>query len=139
MSDIDQMRQNHPELVVRDILSLAYNSHSSDDFWETETRAVLKRRGVNKWLAVRRLLIQTKARWKKQLTYLYRTLSFYRDCKDKEWLRGYVRCLEDCRAQVRALCHSTRDVDFPTDPNKWPAAASLPVKFPTRPKKKELR
>lgn len=90
--------QNKPTLVVRDLsgyapAGLVYES--------------LLRRGVFKWLAVRRDLIRLKNTWKERVNASLerqRALSG----PDVNYERGYRKAVEECRAEVRALCHSER-------------------------------
>ena len=128
--DINNCRQNHPELVIADL-----------SVWIEPclVRAVLKERGINKWLRVRRLLIQLKSRWKEEVKALQ--LAKRQAKKDgnlrEYWkLVGYVEALTDCRQQVRALCHSPRDVDFPRTAHDFGMKAKLPTEFPRRPHKR---
>lgn len=60
-TNIWQERQNHPELVVEDARELL----GLDDFGADTLRAILLRRGVNKWLYCRTLLIRHKHEMKK--------------------------------------------------------------------------
>jgi hypothetical protein len=127
-------RQNHPELVARDLEELGVPKEV--------TREILKQRGINKWLTVRRLLIQLKDRWKGEVRRCQVLLSkgslIRASVKHRQWVRGYLAACEDHRAQVRALCHADRDIDFPPCPNCWPIEAVLPGRF-FRPGKHELR
>ena len=128
--DINNMRQNHPELIVADLSSIVPAS---------VTRHVLKSRGVNKWFRVRRLLIQLKTRWKDEINVLQEKKRLAKQCGD--WaehlkLKGYVEAMTDCRQQVRALCHSPRDVDFPENLRDLGVKCDLPVNFPKRPHKR---
>src|SRR6266566_3520257 len=123
--DINNLRQNHPELIVRDL---------ADTVAPEMVRQVLKERGVNKWLRVRRLLIQLKARWKDQIVATLLEMRTASDAR-REYLRGYRKALDDCRQQVRALCHSPRDVDWPTK-MEWPESSTLPPDFPDHPNKR---
>ncbi len=129
MSDIDNMRQNHPELVVRDLAP-----YVACDI----TRRVLKNRGVNKWLRVRRLLIKMKISWAETLGVLDQQA---RDAKAAgnhrryHRLRGQIKGVTNCRQQVRSLCHSPRDVDFPKNPRDFGEPCELP-KLPERPHKR---
>jgi len=133
--NIENMRQNHPELVVRDLARLGVP--------EEQSRHILKMRGINKWLCVRRLLIQLKNRWKGDITVAQKTIETHRahpnlsDCSI-EYVRGWLAATEQHRAQVRALCHSDRDIDFPRVASDWPTEAHLPVDF-SRPSKRTLR
>ena len=129
-ADINNMRQNHPELVVDDL---------KDYVPPDVIRWVLKTRGINKWLRVRRLLIQLKVRWKDNINELQeRKLQARRERNYKEYYKlvGYIEALTDCRQQVRALCHSPRDIDFPLDKHDFGIWCSLPGNFPQRPHKR---
>ena len=99
--------QNKPTLVVRDIKK-KYPDIDEDFIYE-----VLLKRGVFKWLSVRRELIALKHNWKKEISELNRKKT------DKE--KGYLKALEKCRSQVRALCHSERfkAPDFDKSANKF--------------------
>jgi len=130
MKDINNFRQNHPELIVRDLAEYA----------PAETiREVLKFRGVNKWLRVRRLLIQLKHHWKEEIQELD---SLKRGAKETGNMRqyhklvGYQTCLVNCRQQIRALCHSPRDIDFPETPREFGVLCELPSNFPVKPHKR---
>jgi hypothetical protein len=153
--DIQNMRQNHPELIVRDLAELDdehfFDGLTREQFNE-RVRHILKFRGVNKWFRVRKLLIQLKERWKVQAQGLEAVIKRYGqvawDNKDSDprmarkarkkaqKLRGYRQALVDCRQQVRALTHSPRDVDFPQHPREFGVACILPDDFPTRPNKR---
>lgn len=86
--------QNKPTLVVRDICE-RYPDVDPDFVYR-----VLLRRGVFKWLAVRRHLIRLKDLWKVEVRELNR--------KKTEREKGHLAALERCRAEVRALCHGPR-------------------------------
>lgn len=111
--------QNKPSLIVHDLAPYA-PAHA---VYES-----LLRRGVFKWLAVRRVLIHTKNVWRDRIT---ESIERQRDFKDMahamrglphrdarrqramllRWAaeeRGYRRGLEQCRAEVLAMCHSDR-------------------------------
>lgn len=128
--DINNYRQNHPELMVRDL-----SCYVDEDV----LRLVIKNRGINKWLRVRRLLIQLKSRWLDQLKMVHQARRLHKERgnhKDALYLQGYEAALTDCRQQVRALCHSPRDVDFPKSPRDFGIPCELPRSFPRRPHKK---
>ena len=68
-------------------------------------------RGVFKWLSVRRDLIKLKNIWKEEIK------SILKDVTERKLSRGtpeYYKsvgrreALEQCRKQIRALCHSER-------------------------------
>ena len=128
--DINNERQNHPELVARDLSPYVPSEL---------VREVLKRRGINKWLRVRRLLIQLKTSWKTRIQEVDAEKAEARHTGDMRRYRqlvGYQQCLIDCRQQVRALCHSPRDVDFPETPRDFGDVCLLPADFPVKPHKR---
>jgi hypothetical protein len=101
---IDQLKQNKPTLIVNDITT--FENVTRDTIYD-----VLLSRGVFKWFSVRRKLIKLKNIWKGRVT----TSIDYQDIASgagrwhRVWYwRGYRRALEECRAEIRALCHSPR-------------------------------
>ena len=100
---INGIRQNKPVLIARDLERLGVPFGVSMD--------ILLARGVFKWLAVRRDLIRLKNSWRARVRG---TLASLRAAKRSGcayqvgYLRGYLRALEECRAEVRSLCHSDR-------------------------------
>lgn len=94
--DIWQFEQNKPSLVVKDIVE-KYPFIEEDFIYE-----VLLRRGVFKWLTVRREFIRLKDKWKAEIRELNRKKT------DKE--KGYHNALVKCRQEIRKLCHSERFV-----------------------------
>ena len=130
MKDINNYRQNHPELIVRDLEQYVPPAIVRD---------VLKYRGVNKWLRVRRLLIQLKSRWKDDIKELEKEKDIAMmlgDIKRYHQLQGYIEAMISCRQQVRALTHSPREVDFPTVAKDFGVLCELPMDFPARPHKR---
>jgi len=128
--DINNFRQNHPELIIDDLIGFVDSPL---------LRQVLKYRGINKWLRVRRLLIQLKHRWKDDIKELQEQKLIYK--KEHDLIKyyklvGYVEAMIDCRQQIRALCHSPRDIDFPRDKHDFGIACELPSSFPKRPHKR---
>ena len=127
-ADINNFRQNHPELIVSDLSA----------FVDGETvRRVLKYRGVNKWLRVRRLLIQLKSHWREQVKGLELEKKELTG-KERYKMQGYIEAMIDCRQQIRALCHSPRDIDFPQNKHDFGTSCDLPSNFPKRPHKRWL-
>lgn len=86
--------QNKPSLIVQDITN-RYPNVSSNFIYE-----VLLKRGVFKWLSVRRDLIKLKDIWKNEIRILNR--------KKNQKEKGYYKALLKCRRCVRQLCHSDR-------------------------------
>lgn len=100
--------QNKPSLIVEDIVA-KYPNVDRDFLYET-----LLKRGVFKWLSVRRDLIRLKNSWKAIIT----AHNYHK--KDRR-LRGAIDQLISCREQVRKLCHSERYVvpDNDSRARKW--------------------
>lgn len=91
-------RQNKPSYIVRDLqgyveANIVYK--------------VLLRRGVFKWFIVRRKLIKLKNIWKERVKI---SLVMQKQAKnaDVNYWRGYRKGVEECRKEVRELCHSDR-------------------------------
>ena len=162
--DINNMKQNHPELIVRDILRwVHYCIAKKKPAHASMVRLILKYRGVNKWFRVRRLLIQLKVRWLDKIKELeeqadlikidamaHYELSDRLDDKAesvreirkaRRLIRKYHRMMGErqgvvkCRQQVRALCHSPRDIDFPYTLD-FPENCKLPEDLPEIPNKR---
>jgi len=108
-------KQNKPTLIVKDITD-KYPNIPSDFIY-----SILLKRGVFKWLAVRRDLITLKNIWRKNITNTI--ISIHKAKEDIEidimnkkspdfnklsYLRGYLKALENDRGEVRKLCHSDR-------------------------------
>jgi len=97
------VKQNKPSLIAADMAQygIPYDV----------TYAVLLGRGVFKWLAVRRDLIRLKNTWKQRVTDTIGQIGPARsegDMRHLYWLRGYLKAHEECRAELRQLCHSGR-------------------------------
>ena len=92
-------RQNKVSYVVQDLSEFA-----PPDVVYT----ALLRRGVFKWLAVRRDIIKAKDRWKLRVTRSIQLQQQASSGIDKAYQRGYRKAVEECRAEVRAMCHSDR-------------------------------
>jgi hypothetical protein len=91
-------KQNKPTLIVRD-LKEKYPEIDEDFIYE-----VLLRRGVFKWLSVRRDLIKLKNKWKTEITELCRQQTIKKDRKKS----GRLGMIMRLREEVRKLCHSER-------------------------------
>jgi len=130
IKNIEGFEQNNPQLVIDDL-----REYIDPKLVE----ASLMRRGVNKWLRVRRLLIQLKHRWLERIDFLEEEAQ-HRKAAGKfnqaRTLRGRRAELIDCRQQVRSLCHSPRLF-------AWTALSTqdirLPDDFPQRPHKRWFR
>lgn len=111
-STIWNCRQNKPTQIVHDLIPHIEGDRPGS--WGARADliyGVLLKRGVFKWLAVRRDLIRLKNEWKERLKAAdfdglsaRRKGNRYRDV----YMRGYRQALLECRMEVRALCHSDR-------------------------------
>ena len=139
-------RQNHPELVCMD----AQAELGLNDVQTQKLRDILMRRGINKWLFVRRMLITLKHQWRDQIqdlddeVGLLKMIPNFQDHKKENRKRKKINRLRErrnvpiqVRQQVRALCHSTRLVFWPRNPKVWPMHPALPSNFGcTKPNKR---
>lgn len=101
-----QEKQNKVSLIVTDICKLL-----DDDEWISgnELYEILLRRGVFKWFACRRQLIKLKYIWRDRITASIEAQKLFKDRQELVWYwRGYRKALEECRAEVREICHSDR-------------------------------
>jgi len=130
IKDINNYEQNHPELIISDL---------GMEIDPEKLRGILKYRGINKWLRVRRLLIKLKHRWKDEIIELQSEKALAKELGiwDRYYMiKGMLEMLIDCRQQTRALCHSPRDIDFPHDKHDFGVSCELPQSFPSRPHKR---
>ena len=102
-ANIWEIAQNKPSLIVKDMLQYGVPKDI--------THNVLLSRGVYKWLAVRRRLIKLKNTWKEGIKNTIQAIQVAK--KDNSqyhiaYYRGYLKAYEECREEVRALCHSDR-------------------------------
>jgi len=96
--------QNKPTLIVKDLCKFV----SPDIIYNS-----LLKRGVFKWLSVRRDLIKLKDTWKERIKGCEIAKASYKewgDIKSYHKMVGYQNCLEECRKEIRKLCHSERFV-----------------------------
>lgn len=101
--EIWEIRQNKPSLIVCDLAQYGVPAPVA--------YGILLGRGVFKWLAVRRDLIKLKNAWKRRVTATIAKIHKAKrehDQVELAWQRGYLKAYEECRAEVRALCHSER-------------------------------
>jgi len=106
--------QNRPSLVADDLEVLGISREV--------THSILLKRGIYKWLAVRRELIKLKNKWRDELTELYHEAGQYtRGSPERREIVGRIKTLEKCRAEVRELCHSDRwqAPDFDKEANDY--------------------
>lgn len=95
-------RQNKPSLIVQDLRR--WNCWLSRD----KIYEILLKRGVFKWFAVRRQLIKLKNTWKTRVTESIARQKQAAHNSTRAYERGYRDGVQECRAEVRALCHSSR-------------------------------
>ena len=99
--DIWGLAQNKPSLIADDLECFGIAPEI--------TYSILLGRGVFKWLAARRDIIKLKDDWRDRLTMLYRSVcNVPRNSPEHRELVGQIHALEECRAQIRAVCHSER-------------------------------
>ena len=115
-NNIWNIRQNKPSLIARDLELFGVP--------QEVTHKVLLARGVYKWLSVRRQIITLKNIWKDRINITLdnlRNLSGDRDKYKRGYLRGYLKAYEECRGEIRSLCHSERwqAPDFDREANKF--------------------
>lgn len=96
MSWIDNEPQNKPSLIAKDFADLGIPKKM--------TYSILLKRGVFKWLAVRRDLIKIKDVWKGILRELYNQQTEQKS----EYRKGLIKGIEMCRKDIRGMCHSGR-------------------------------
>lgn len=132
--NIANFRQNKLHHIVAD---LAYRVCNENKIYE-----VLLGRGVFKWFAVRRDLIRLKNRWKEEIIRISNILTdtkieqyydgdghvdYANYMKDKYYFKGYRAALEECRRDIRALCHSDRwqSPDNDQEASRWLAQRTV--------------
>lgn len=114
--NIWKFQQNRPTLIAEDLSTLGVPA--------SVTYAVLLARGAFKWFAVRRDLIKLKNHWRDEVRRLQadivRAKKSGRGYATAEY-RGRLKALQECRAQVRELCHSDRwrAPDFDGPAARW--------------------
>lgn len=148
MYSIENMAQNHPELVVRDLEGAVVKQIIGTR--AERIRETLKNRGINKWLRNRRFVIQLKEKWKNEIALNQKLAAENKEYALKhdrdsfahmKYIHKYheykvrMNVLADCRAQLRAICHSRRDVDFPIESLDFGKVCKLPKDMPARPNK----
>lgn len=97
------IKQNKPSLIARDLEQFGVAKEISHN--------ILLARGVYKWFSVRRQIIKLKNSWKTIVTQTISNLVQAKQNKDQyqiAYLRGYLQAYQECRKEIRALCHSPR-------------------------------
>jgi hypothetical protein len=109
--NIHEFRQNRADIICRDFKRI-FNVP------ERLTARILMGRGVYKWLAARRDFIKLKNDIRDELTILYGEVGKLNG-KEKYKMQGRIEALEDCRKEIRAICHSHRWRIPDNDKNSW--------------------
>ena len=111
-----QWKQDFPELVVEDILTVWDRLNRKDENWRRDwLYGDLLKRGVNKWLFVRYMLIRYKklvAEWRNEA---YKKWEQWGRLRTKwsplywsGYWRGYYDAMQRVRADLKTLCCSPR-------------------------------
>lgn len=119
-TNINCMKQNKISLIVEDLFFSGLLKSDNYNIVARPLKRILKKRGVNKWFLVRRLIIKLKDRWKAKINTLElmkKQAKKYGNYKEYLMLKGYQKCLIDCRQQIRALCNIPRELEDLTLPN----------------------
>ena len=93
-------KQNKPRFIARDFELLGIPKNA--------TYKILLTRGVFKWLSARRDIIKLKNIWRDRLTALYHCDLTKLTEKEYTERLGRIKATEECRAELRAICHSHR-------------------------------
>ena len=123
-------KQNYPELVVEDIIELIrpfiefLETDKQQEEAEADMRnqiyAILLKRGVNKWLFVRKLIIKLKKKYQKKIKDLCELLDRERDIYNQDiagsiisqkeyWkLKGELKAYMKIREELKLLCFTPR-------------------------------
>ena len=95
------IKQNKPSLIAEDLACFGVD--------KATIHKVLLARGVYKWLSVRRKLITTKNIWKDRIKdTLSKIVKAKQEHVNTSYLKGYLKAYEECRKEIRELCHSER-------------------------------
>ena len=134
--NIEQVKQNHPELVATQLKEIY------PEINKNTVRKILKYTGVSKWLKNRRYVIQLKELWKKEIAELQIYAQHYKDTGNIKMyykLNERMNTLADCRQQLRTICHSNRETSFPENTLSFKNTGKLPDNFPQRPNTQYLK
>lgn len=116
-NNIWNIKQNKPSLIASDFEKYGISRET--------THSILLARGVYKWLSVRRKLIVLKNTWLNEINKILVELRIEKHIPNNSYkigyLRGYLKAYENCRADVRSLCHSDRwqAPDFDRESNRF--------------------
>lgn len=126
-------KQNYPELVVEDIIELirpfieflATNKQQeeAEEDMRNKIYAILLKRGVNKWLFVRKMLVRLKKKYQQKIKDITQTLQedkeryksgdipqLYDSLSNKEYwkLKGELKAYMKIREELKLLCFTPR-------------------------------
>jgi len=106
---INNFKQNKIKYLVKDFAEYGVP--------EDVTREILLKRGINKWLHNRMLIINLKDELKEEIKDLLQQMDYYQAEYNKEdgvyrELVGSLRATNNIRQKIRKICHSSRYV-FP--------------------------
>ena len=112
-------KQNYPDLIVEDILTYLFEEERILKCDENPTEedvanflyATLLRRGVNKWLFVRQLLIRQKKIYKEEINRLRKEIEINRkldNWKNVIRLKSELKVYQKVRSDLLILCQAPR-------------------------------
>ncbi len=102
-------KQNYPELVVEDILRLLKESKDPEDVLRDQLYSILLKRGINKWLFVRKLLIRLKKKYQHKIREIDQKLKDAPMDNKKYWkLKGELKAYTEIRKELMLLCNTPR-------------------------------
>lgn len=108
-------RQNHPELVVRDLRDRL----ELDEEQCQIVRDSLMARGINKWLKVRRDLIAYKKQIKNQIAEIeHDRIKLPKHSPERKELLIRQNCLKKIRKDLKTMCMTERWQEWPTSVSK---------------------
>ena len=104
---INSQKQNKPTLVVADMARIGVDPQF--------TYHVLLKRGIFKWLAGRKQIIKLKNTLKDKVRESISEQKSTQNWTKKHYLRGYRKAMEECRKELRLICHQSRWTVQPDD------------------------
>ena len=108
--NIWNFRQNHPELVVRDLAEKL----NLDEYQQQIVRDSLMARGVNKWLKVRRDLIAYKKLLKHEVARIEKErVALPKWSPERKRLLSVQNRVREIRKDLKTLCMTERWQEWP--------------------------
>ena len=110
---INHHKQNRPSLIAEDLSRFGI----APEYVYTS----LLRRGVFKWFKARREVIRLKNALKDKIRMSIDEQKATHSGARKQYIRGYRKALEECRKELRLICHQPRWVapDWDTGAKKF--------------------